>query len=390
VSRRPAVIAAGSAVLFVGGVVFSLLSTGEHLDATIGNLFFVVTVAAFSGVGYVLSTRLPGNRIGWLCLAIGAMYAVVAASTGLARWGLSTGALSRPVGEWISVASNVWVVALGLIGTQLPLRLPDGELPSPRWRWFSRLTLVLIVGGLVPIATIPGPVEDVPGTANPLGAEWASALEPLLLLLLACFPVALASLVLRYRRAGPTEQAQLRWIAFSGVVFVAVYGSGLLLGNVLPEDQVVATTAEMLMQLTFAALPIAIGHAVLRRHLYDLGAVVSRTVSYACLTVLLAAVYVGSVLLLQVLLAPVTEGSGIAVAVSTLAVAALFRPARAAIQAGVDRRFYRRRYDARHTVDAFVVRLRDEIDLGTVEDDLTTTVSATLQPASMSVWLPER
>jgi hypothetical protein len=387
-SLRARSVAAGTVVLFLGGAVLALLTPNGDANATIGNVGFVLTVAAFTAVGYLLATRLPRNRVGWLCLAIGALFAVVIASSSTARWGLATGSLPTGLCEWIDVPANGWVVALGLLGTQLPLRLPDGELPSPRWRWFSRLTLVLIAVALVPIATTPGLVENAPGTANPIGAPWGAGLGPLLLLLIASFAGSFASLIVRFRRAGTAERAQLKWIAFGGSVFVVVYAIGVSVDQLLTEGSAASTVVEGVLQLAFAILPIAIGHAVLRRNLYDLGAVVNRTVVYTALTVLLAAVYTGLVLLLQLVLAPLTRTSGPAVAVSTLAVAALFRPVRARVQATVDRRFYRNRYDARRTLDAFVARLRDEIELPAVEQDLTTTVQSALHPSSLSVWLP--
>jgi hypothetical protein len=282
----------------------------------------------------------------------------------------------------------VWVFAVGILGVHLPLRLPDGRLPSPRWRWYSRGISVALVAGFVSQAAVPGPVESVPGTSNPLGATWAGPLASSLFVVFLGMAVGVAAVVLRYRRGSAAERAQLQWVAFGGVVFVVVQLALLLGAGLLPPDPQVGFVLEFATAVAFAVLPVCIGVAVLRRGLYDVGVVVRRTVVYAVLTVLLAGAYVGTVLLLQLVLQPVTRGSGGAVAASTLAVAALFRPARSAVQSVVDRRFYRSRYDAGHVLDAFVTRLRDELDLDTVRTDLTTTVSAALHPSTVSLWTP--
>jgi hypothetical protein len=143
--------------------------TGSAWDA----VSFVAPVAAFSVVGGLIALRHPANAIGWLLATVGLLFAIVLACSGVAKWGLETGDLPKAVAEWISVGSNLWVVALGLVGTQLPIRLPDGRLPSPRWRWYSRASVGLIAVTLVGMATQQGRVEDVPGSANPLGSAWA-------------------------------------------------------------------------------------------------------------------------------------------------------------------------------------------------------------------------
>jgi hypothetical protein len=239
-------------------------------------------------------------------------------------------------------------------------------------------------------AAAPGRVELVPGTSNPLGASWAEPLQAGLVVIFLGMAVGVAAIVLRYRRGTAVERAQLQWVAFGGIVFVVVQLALLFGSTVLPQVPQVTFVTNFATAVGFAVLPVCIGVAVLRRGLYDLGAVVRRTVVYTTLTVLLAGSYVGIVLLLQFLLEPVTQGSGVAVAASTLAVAALFRPARTAVQSVVDRRFYRSRYDARHTLDSFVTRLRDEIDLDRVQADLTTTATSALHPSTVSLWTPQR
>jgi hypothetical protein len=293
------------------------------------------------------------------------------------------------VGEWLDVPASLWVVALGLIGTQLPLRLPDGKLPSPRWRWFSRVSLLLIAVSVVGMAVQPGRVEDVPGTANPVGSELLKPLASVFLLVILCFIGGVVALVARYRRSDSHDRVQLRWVAFSGAVFLGVYMVTLPLPSLLglADDSSGANAINSVSQLAFAALPIGIGHAVLRHRLYDIDAVVSRTLSYAVLTATLAGAYLASVLLLQLVLSP---SSDLAIAGSTLAVAALFQPARRWIQAAVDRRFYRHRYDAARTLERFGGRLRDEVDLDSLAGELRVVVADTMQPAHLSLWMRPR
>ncbi|MDQ3632115.1 MAG: hypothetical protein M3417_12760, partial [Actinomycetota bacterium] len=197
--------------------------SGAEASADWATLSFVPPVAAFAIVGGLISLRRPGNAIGWLLGAIGALFALVVACSNVSGWALRTNSLPQAAGEWISVGSNAWVVALGLIGTQLPLRLPDGRLPTDRWRWYSRATIVLIAVALVGMSAQQERVEDVPGTSNPLAAAWAEPLAAVFLLVIVAFAGGLAALVLRYRRAGAHDRVQLRWVAFGGAAFLAIY-----------------------------------------------------------------------------------------------------------------------------------------------------------------------
>jgi hypothetical protein len=372
-----------SAVLMAVGIVATIDTPGRLSgeDAAGWDLIsFVPPVAAFTIVGGVISLRRPENPIGWLLISIGVLFSLVVAASGGSAWALKTEDLPRTAGEWISVPSSAWVAALGLIGTQLPLRLPDGKLPSPRWRWYSRVSIGLIAVSILGMSAQPGRVEDVPGTANPVNLPWAEPLAAAFLLVLICFVGGLAALVVRYRRAGLHDRAQLRWIAFGGGVFLGVYFVTLPLEGIAPGITFVS-------QLAFGALPIAIGYAILKHRLYDIDAVINRTLVYGALTAILALAYLGSVLLLQFIVRPLTADSNLAIAGSTLAVAALFRPARTRIQAAVDRRFYRRKYDAQRTLQAFSARLRDEVDLGALRSELSVVVTETLQPAHVSLWL---
>jgi len=231
------------------------------------------------------------------------------------------------------------------------------------------------------VAPVVDPV--VPGTENPVEVESLKWLATVFLGVLICFLVALVALVQRYRRSDARERVQLRWMALGGVGFFVVYFVTLPLADALGEGTPAADVLTSISQVAFAALPVSIGYAVLKHRLYDIDAVVSRALVYGTLTIALGTAYLG-----LVLLAGLTVGdSGVAVAASTLAVAALFRPARARIQALVDRRFFRRRYDAAITLERFGARLRDEIDLEALGDDLRGVARETMQPAHVSLWL---
>jgi hypothetical protein len=380
-----------SAALVVVGVTAAfatpdrVFNPGSAWDAA----SFVAPVAAFSIVGGLIALRHPANAVGWLLAAVGLLWAIVLACSTVAQWGLETGDIPKALAEWISVGSSLWVVALGLVGIHLPLRLPDGRLPSPRWRWFSWASVGLIAVTLVGMETQETRVENVPGTANPLGAAWAEPLAGGIFLVIVGFVVGLVALFRRYRHADELDRVQLRWVAFGGAAFLAVYLVTLPLPGILGigDRSTTASLITAVSQAAFAALPIAIGYAILRHRLYDIDVVINRALVYGALTAILAVTYAGSVLFLQLVLSP---SSNLAIAASTLAVAGLFYPARARVQMLVDRRFFRHKYDAQRTVDAFTSRLRDELELAAVSRDLRDVVIETLQPAHVSLWLREQ
>jgi len=286
--------------------------------------------------------------------------------------------------------TNVWF-SLALIF--LPLLFPHGHLPSRRWRpvlWLGVAALVLAVAGT---ALAPGPLElrDGAGIDNPLGlrgsvheaADFLSTVFQGVAVVLAA-----ASVVVRFRHARGAERQQLKWFAYVGVMTAVCLFVAVLVGSVLRADSDVFSATAVVFWLAGLALlafglPAATGIAILRHRLYDVDVVIRRTLVYGVLTATLGATYLG----LVVLVGLAVGESSFAIAASTLAVAALFRPARAHIQAGVDHRFYRRRYDAAQTLAAFGVRLRDELDLEALGADLRGVVAETVQPAHVSLWL---
>jgi hypothetical protein len=349
---------------------------------------------AFVAVGTVVALRQPGNRIGWVCLGIGLMLALPADSYG--SYGRATGSAPLP-GAAFATWLNDWsfLPAIGSV-TFLLLLFPDGRLLSPRWRVVAWASAGVIVLAVLSEAFHPGMLASAPGVANPYPVEASNLIPGRLpgganVLLAPCFAAAAASLVLRFRRATGRERLQVKWFASAAALMALLFalaGVGNLVAGLLDAGRPLGLRVlEDAVSASVIGMPIAIGIAVLRHDLYEIDVVINRTLVYGALTASLAVSYFGLVLLFQLVLSPLTSQSDLAVAASTLAVAALARPARARIQDLVDRRFYRRKYDAQHTLENFSSRLRDEIDLGTLNTELSQVVRDTMQPAHISLWL---
>jgi hypothetical protein len=360
-------------------------------DGTPDELFSLVTVV-FATVGALVASRRPDNAVGWVLLTVGLAFAVQAC--GEVYVAQPDHPAVGAVGWLSAVAWPVWIV---LAAVYLPLLFPTGRLLSPRWRpvaWLAGLALGL---GVVSIAFAPGDLDLSAPVRNPLAASGAvadvmAAIQPVSLALAALTAfLAVGSLVLRFRRSRGVERQQLKWFA-SAVVFTFAALTLSLVAVAFPggwRDVIGDVGWYTFLIACLFLVPLSVGVAVLRHRLYDIDLVIKRTLVYGSLTALLAAAYLGLVLLLRLALGPVTEGSDLAVAASTLAVAALFRPLRSRIQSTVDRRFYRRRYDAAQTLQGFAGRLRDELDLDALGTDLRAVVHQTMQPAHVSLWLRE-
>jgi hypothetical protein len=286
-------------------------------------------------------------------------------------------------------------VLLGLVTIVLPLQFPDGRLPSPRWRPFLWGALAIVAGAIVGTAfgsprsewgdekSVDNPMA-LGGAAGEFAADVASVATTLLIV---AALGALAGVAIRFRRSNGVERQQFKLFAYAiALMLIGVVTAGLSTAHGDLDTVAVAGWVLFLLALGFG-LPLAIGTAILRHRLYDIDVVINRTLVYGALTATLALAYLGCVLLFQLALAPLTETSDLAIAGSTLVVAALFRPARSRIQAGVDRRFYRRRYNASRTLEEFSLRLRDELDVDALGVDLRGVVRETMNPASVSLWL---
>jgi hypothetical protein len=348
---------------------------GSDADTVIYGL---VAVSAAT-VGAVVASRRPRHPVGWLLLALGLWFTYAYATWVLLAWRGTQTAVGGAV-----LNANV-VVIPALIGFLL-LLTPTGSLPSPRWRWWARVATAAPLVGLVSL--VMGPFRDSDqAVANPLAIDALAG--PLLMMRTLSFavaglaiPVGAGSLVVRFRRARGMERQQLRWLS-AGVAPVAVAVAALAV-QALTGSHV---NLNWLPGVCLAILPLAIGAAILRYRLYDLDRIISRTVTYGLLTMLLGLGYAGVVLGLGRLL---PQGSSLVVAGATLAVAAVFQPARRRIQALVDRRFNRHRYDTAQTVAAFSARLHQEIDLDTLTGELLAVVEQTMQPTQTSIWLRQQ
>ena len=278
-----------------------------------------------------------------------------------------------------------WYVLLALAFIYLPLLFPDGRLLSRRW-----LPVVILPGIALLVVVVLGALADnlfVEGAGkfdNPIGIECLGFVEdlPMFVVLDGLLGVgivgAVASVVVRYRSSRGVEREQMKWFVYAAALPLAAP-----VGDSLPE-----IFSNVLFSVVLIAIPTAIGIAILRYHLYDIDLIINRTLVYGSLTATLAALYFGAIVVLQRLFVLLTvQQSTLAVVASTLLIAAMFTPLRRRIQSFIDRRFYRRKYDARRTLEAFSATLRDEMDLDSMSDDLVAVVKETLQPAHVSLWL---
>ncbi len=368
-----------AAALLIG--VFALMfvqrPTGDDVATAIGwgdVLPLGLGILAFAIVGAFIVTRHPRHPIGWIYTASGLLI-------GLAGFSWAYSQLAQQlVLPFAPVADAVFGVTF-FAGFLLPITLglllfPDGHLVSRGWRAAVLLTVIGYVGIVGVNALAERPEYETLHSVAGFGA----------LTLPAVILASVASLILRWRRAVGVERQQLKWVGAAalllGLDFIAVIllaGFGAIPGS--------GGLTFVLLALGIALLPVAIGIAILRYRLYDIDVLINRTLVYGATSAAIAGAFFGGIVVLQALFRPFTSGSEIAVAASTLLCFALFQPLRRRVQGAVDRRFYRSKYDAERTLDAFSVRLRDEVDLDAVRADLLDTVERTIQPAHASVWL---
>ena len=353
--------------------------------------FSALVFSGFAVVGAIVAARRPRNPIGWLFEAGALLWSLGVLSNGV-YWHMAFGRTDPPAaadyvawfGSWSFEPAFVLLLCL------VPLLFPTGSPPTPRWRVVGWTAIVAGALNIASTALAPGPLQngDFPWVDNPFGIEGLElgALAGASFLGVAAAAIAaIASLVVRYRRAHGIERQQIKWVAGAACLLVVA-----AVGGAVASTWLGAGAGWIGILVGLLGIAIAVGIALLRHRLYDLDVVVNRTLVYAGLTALLAATYLVCVLLLQLVASGAAGGSSLAVAVSTLAVAALFRPARERIQHAVDHRFYRRKYDAERTIEAFSARLRDEVDLDALDHELSTVVRTTLQPSHVSLWLRER
>ena len=358
----------------------------DWLDSTLNAVFF-------STVGAIVASRRPENPVGWLLCLWALSESLYHFSGQYAIYALLTQPASFPAGEAMAWVSS-WLVFI-VIGFSVlfVLLFPTGRPPSRRWRWVTWLTVAFILVGAVSGAFSSGPVEGLGPIRNPLGIEGFSNFytEILLTMVATVLVVAAAlSVFMRLRRAKGVERQQIKWFAYAAAAAVM----GLVLAEVIPDVIEVPLWFERIGNAIFLlllpAMPISMGIAILRFRLYDIDIIINRTLVYGALTAALVAVYFGGVATTQALFRALTgqeQQPQLAIVDSTLAIAALFDPLRRRIQSFIDRRFYRRKYDAQKTLEAFSSKLRDETDLEALSGDLEGVVRETMQPAYVSLWL---
>jgi hypothetical protein len=370
-------IAAGTIALMASGLALAYVD--RHLVSAgltnwdFSDVFGQVTNIAVPVMGFVLASRRPANRIGWLALAAGLGLGLSRFSTSYGVRALVAAPGSVPAGRAVAWLANwTWVIPLAVIAFVF-LLFPTGRLRSRRWRvagWF--------VGGTLALTAVGALVGATRVWSHPFTAQAPAFVSAILILLPAALAVSVAAVVVRFARSLGEERLQLKWFAAAALLVVATLTASVVTNSV---------AAAVLDNLAFLCVNAAVAIAVLKYRLYDIDRVISRTVAYAIVTGLLVGIYAGLVLLATQVLGLRTP---VAVAAATLAAAALFSPVRRRVQRAVDRRFNRARYDADKTVAAFAARLNDAVDLDAVRADLTGVVHQALEPAHVSVWISQR
>jgi hypothetical protein len=382
-----------SVALLLGGVALSFVASstvsnrllgGETDDSSV--VTDLVTLLPFSVVGAIIASRHPRNTIGWLFCSVGVTIGLNSFAGDYAEFWLASGFGMSSLGEtaaWFS--SWLWILLVFVPASFLLLLFPDGRLPSPRWRPVAWGVALGTAGSVVVFALEAGPLGDFPQITNPYGVD-----SPVVgvvglagsIVAVGSMVAAAISLIVRLRRAGRVERQQIKWLAYGGAVIVgAICVGGLFILWSVP-------VSILIMSVALLGLPVFTGIAILRYRLYDIDIIINLTLVYASLTAMLVILYVGGVVSLQYAFRVIIgQESQLAVVASTLAMAALFNPLRGRVQAFVDSRFYRRKYDARKTLEAFSAQLRNETDLNALSDDLVSIVRETMQPSHASLWL---
>jgi len=352
------------------------------LDNTLGTL-------SYAPIGALIAARRPANPVGWLLCLWGVALSVGHFGAQYAIYTLLAQPDSLPAGEALAWIAS-WILPV-IIGIQVFafLLFPTGRLPSERWKWLVWLTVAFVIAGVITSAFSFGANVGLGPISNPLGIGGFSTFYDAVMWMLPVvyFAVAL-SLFVRLRRASGVERQQIKWFAYA----VAATISGIVFAYMIPETvdtPLWFDRAGFTLNIAVTpAIPVSMGIAILRYRLYDIDLLINRTLVYGSLTATLVALYFGGIVVSQRLFVALTgERSTLAVVASTLLIAALFNPLRRRVQGFVDRRFYRRKYDATHTLAAFNARLRDETDLNALRNDMVGVATRTMQPAHVSLWL---
>jgi hypothetical protein len=369
-------------VMLVGSIIGKAAWSG---GVSLSSQMLALPFALFATVGAVVASRRPENRLGWLYLGIGLLAAFTSIGEAIQDVRFPADGVGRPLLMFLyGLTNSAWYPTLGLTATLAILWFPDGRPPTRRWRWVE-------VGVVVEMATVvslsvvalgfglfPGPREGSPD--NPLGIEGGEVVLNVLqavggFAFLVFIGASVTGFIVRFRRSRGVERQQLKWFRAGAMVL----GVGICL------DMVLDLNTDVLFTVAASAVPLAAGVAITRYRLYDLDRLISRAVAYLAVSALLVAVYAGIVVGIGALTG--RTDSPVLIAGATLAVAALVRPLLRRVKAGIDRRFYRRRYDAERTLAAFSARLRDEVDIAELRAGLLAVVGDAVQPAAAALWL---
>ncbi len=380
-------------MLFVGATLMLLASDRRlaGIDALLAFVALSTFVFAFASVGALIASRRRSNPIGWLCLIAGLAFGVAELTFAYTELGTNGGFLpGAAYAAWLATCG--WMVGLIIPATFVLLLFPDGRLVDGRWRAVVFAGAAGLTTALTHESLAPGRLGGTRRALdNPFGTP---ALEPALgpigalavVAILVAVVGGVASLLVRFRRGSKFEKQQIKWLLFAGALPPLAWGAEFLLEAFYGSSELASNVSNALLSVAAAAIPIAIGIAILKHRLYDIDLIINRTLVYGALSSLLAAAYFGIVVVLQGLI-PAADDSDLTIAASTLAVAALFRPLRARVQSFIDRRFYRRKVDAQRTLESFSSRLRDDVDLDHLSKDLLGVVRETMQPEHASLWL---
>jgi hypothetical protein len=380
--------------LSVGLTVLSLLLLVlnlSHPDVHVYDYWLENTLSAvlFSTVGAIVASRRAENPVGWLFCLLGFAFSIGHFSSQYAIHAQLAQPDLLPAGQALAWISS-WVLP-PIIGLQVFsfLLFPTGRLPSRRWMWLAWLTVASTVAGTISSAFSFGANAGLGPVQNPLGIEGVSSVYEAVLtfLTLLTVPAALSPFA-RLRRAGGVERQQIKWFAYAAAATVSSIVLAYMIPNSIDTPPWFEWAGYALLIATTPAIPVSIGIAILRYRLYDIDRIINRTLVYGALTVMLGATYFGSVVVLQQVFRTVSgQQSTVAVVASTLTIAALFNPLLRRVQSFVDRRFYRRKYDAAKTLEAFSAKLRDDTDLNSLSSDILAVVRETMQPEHVSLWL---
>ena len=391
-------------VFYVAGLIVSLPAgdrssdTDWGMNGAVAGLAFVLSTFLFAVVGVLVAARNPGNPVGWILLAIGATWGLDLVCSSYATYGLELHRGSHDLAVvTASIDSMLWVPGIGLTGVFLLLLFPDGHLLTPRWRWLAWSSAAGLTVASLGILCDPGLMSDssFPNTVNPLGIDALGTVTQVLRSVVIMAPIAILgaalSLILRFRRSRGTERLQMKWLAAAAAAVAGIFAVAMVFAAILPSG---ADTPEWLQLLqtvaliSFGLIPVSIGFAVFQYRLYDIDLIIRRTLTYSCLAAVLIGIYLAGVVgLSSVLRAATGRSDALAVTLSTLLVVVVSRPLQSRIKATIDRRFARLAYDPARTLDEFSDQVRRKVDLDVLGAELVGTVSATVRPAHVTLWL---